>query len=277
MSIGVLVDLTRCMGCRSCQVACKAWNDNPGEETVCWGTYENPPQLSPNTWTRVKFTETYDNYGDLKWVMHKFQCLHCLTPACASVCPVQVHQKTETGAVIYEEGKCIACRSCTAACPFSVPKIDWEDGLPEITRCRFCFDRVSNDEQPACAKSCATGALTFGERDELLSEAKTRIKDWPGKYVNHIYGEKEVGGTSWLYLSPIPFKALGFPTLSEEPVDVGMLPRPNLYPPIDVELEPILATNVGVTSGVIGFIAGAAAAIALRQLRKEQKEEEPEE
>ncbi|MCJ7623305.1 MAG: 4Fe-4S dicluster domain-containing protein [Anaerolineaceae bacterium] len=217
MSIGVLVDTTKCIGCRSCQVACKAWNDKPSEDTTCLGSYENPPQLSAKTLTKVKYTEL--EVGDnLKWVMHKVQCMHCKDPACVSVCPVEALHKTDLGPVIYEEGNCIGCRYCMMACPFNVPKIDWDSLFPQISKCTLCFDRISNGEQPACVKSCPTGAIKFGDRIELLGEAKSRIKNYAGRYVEHVYGEKEVGGTSWLYLSPVPFEKLGFPTLGPEPI-----------------------------------------------------------
>jgi formate dehydrogenase iron-sulfur subunit len=104
------------------------------------------------------------------------------------------------------------------ACPFNIPKIDWDNVFPQISKCEFCFDRVTNGEQPACSKACPTGALTYGNRVDLLGEAKSRIKNYSDWYVDHIYGENEVGGTSWLYLSPVPFEDLGFPTLGSEPV-----------------------------------------------------------
>jgi formate dehydrogenase iron-sulfur subunit len=217
MSKGALVDLTRCTGCRACQVACKAWNDNPGELTVCAGCYDNPPELSAETWTRISFTEVEE--GDkLDWIFTKRQCMHCAEPACVSACPVHALHETESGAVIYEADKCIGCRYCMVACPFGIPKIDWYKTLPVITKCTFCFDRQGSDAIPACIKSCPTGALTFGERDELIAEAKGRIQQRPDAYVDHIYGEHEVGGTQWMYLSSVAFDKLGFPTYGSEPV-----------------------------------------------------------
>ena len=264
MSVGVLVDITKCMGCRSCQVACKAWNDNPGEDTSCSGCYENPPGLSDKTWTKVKFTEIEEN-GRLQWLMHKTQCMHCEYPACAMVCPEQVHQKTDLGAVIHEGEKCIGCQNCLTVCPFNIPNIKWADDpaslwgntLPEITRCNFCFDRINNGEEPACVKACSTGALAFGDRDELIIKAMARILKWPGKYVDHIYGESEVGGTAWLYLSPVPFEQLGFPVLSDEPLDVSQFKESNLYPAIVPEKDLVSPVNTGITGAVIGLAAGA--------------------
>ena len=285
MSVGVLVDLARCMGCRSCQVACKAWNDNPGEDTGCWGSYENPPGLSSTTWTRVKFAEV-EKSGTLKLVMSKVQCMHCEYPACAAVCPEQVYQKEANGAVTLEGEKCIGCQNCMKVCPFMVPHINWIDNPdldyvdadPQMTKCVLCFDRISNDMEPACVKACSTGGLTFGDRAELLLVARERMAKFPGKYVDHIYGEKEVGGTAWLYLSPVPFEELGFPKLPEEPVDVSEYKPSYLYPPVATEPVPVPALNIGVTSVVTGLIVGAASAIAFRQLRQNQGDiPEPEE
>jgi len=220
----VLVDLVRCMGCRACQVACKAWNDNPGEITACLGCYDNPPDYSADTWSLIQFSEVEDN-NKLHWIFPKRQCMHCLHPACVSACPVQALHKLDSGPVVYDAGKCIGCRYCMVACPFSVPRIDFGEFLPEITKCTFCADRQSEGMEPACVKACPTDALVFGKRDELIAEAKARIAKRPDKYVNHIYGEHEAGGTSWMYLAPVAFDKIipvkgveaGFPMLGPEP------------------------------------------------------------
>lgn len=215
MSKGVLVDLVRCMGCRSCQVACKAWNDNQAEVTLCLGCYDNPPHFSPDTWSLVRFTEVEHN-GVLNWVFAKIQCMHCEHPSCVSVCTVGALEKTDEGPVIYHASKCIGCRYCQYGCPFGVPKYEWEKQLGLIKKCTFCADRQADGLEPACVKACPTDALVYGEREELLTEARRRIGARPTKYVNHVYGEKEAGGTSWMYLSPVPFDTLGFPTLGDE-------------------------------------------------------------
>jgi formate dehydrogenase iron-sulfur subunit len=219
MSYGVLVDLVRCMGCRSCQVACKAWNDNPGEVTLCLGCYDNPPDYSASTWSLMKYDEVVYN-DKLHWVFTKRQCFHCEHPACVSACPVQALHKQDHGPVVYEADRCIGCRYCMVACPFHVPRIDFYEVLPVITKCTFCADRVGEGLEPACVKACPTDALVFGDRDELLAQARERIAARPNKYVDHIYGEKEAGGTSWMYLSSVPFDQLGeaFPDIGEEPV-----------------------------------------------------------
>jgi formate dehydrogenase iron-sulfur subunit len=246
MSRACLIDTTRCIGCRACQVACKQWNSLPAEETGFFapgGGYQNPPDLSSKTFTLVTFNEVIDKHGNLKWIFAKRQCMHCLVPACASACPVGALEKTGDGAVVYHEGKCIGCRYCMIACPFGVPAFEWEKTIPSIKKCTFCFGRrisartpheldgqqlshqsrqrhATSQKTPACAKACPTGSIKFGYRDRLVKDARKRIKDQPDRYVHHIYGEKEIGGASWIYLSSVPFAQLGFRSdLGERPAD----------------------------------------------------------
>jgi formate dehydrogenase iron-sulfur subunit len=214
---GVLIDLTKCIGCRACQVACKAWNDLPAEETYNWGSYQNPRSLSAKTWSLVEFTEIEEN-GKVKWLFAKRQCMHCLHPACVSACPVGAFHKTDQGAVVYDTSRCIGCRYCMVVCPFGVPKFEWEKPLPFIRKCTFCVDRLEAGLGPACVQACPTGAIAFGLRERLVSEAEARIRAHPERYVDHVYGKYELGGTSYLYLSPVPFEKLGLPTLGPEPV-----------------------------------------------------------
>ena len=211
MAKGMLVDLTKCMGCRGCQVACKQWNQLPAEETECNGTYENPPQLNWNTYTKVRFVEGQNN-GNFFWRFIKTQCMHCKEPACASACPVGALYKSPEGATIYNESKCIGCRYCMLACPFQVPKYEWHKALPTIKKCTFCADRVAAGKKTACSQTCPSAALDFGEYDDILKKAEDKITKSPDRYINHVYGKEEVGGTSWLYISGVPFDKLGFNT-----------------------------------------------------------------
>ncbi len=239
MSIAVLFDANRCIGCRGCQVACKQWNECdefiPTEENGVpaknRGSYENPPQLSARTWTKIRFRELEYN-SKFHWVFIKLQCMHCEHPACVEACIVGALQKTPEGPVIYDDGKCIGCRYCMVACPFGVPSFEWDKPVPWIRKCTFCTDRQGAGLEPACVKTCPTNALKLGEREELIVEARERITASPDKYVNHIYGEKEVGGTSWLYLSPVPFEKLGLPTLNPEPVTVNAARAMGAVPPV---------------------------------------------
>jgi len=175
MSKGVLYDATKCIGCRACQVACKQWNELPAEKTTNSGTYENPPRMSAYTFTKINFTEVEYN-GEFKWVFNKQQCMHCQEPGCAEACIVGALVKTEEGPVTYDDGKCIGCRYCMVACPFGIPTFEWDKPLPWIRKCTFCADRQAAGLKPACVTTCPTGALKFGERDELIVEAQRRTK-----------------------------------------------------------------------------------------------------
>jgi len=246
MSKGMLVDLSKCIGCRACQAACKQWKELPAETTHNHGSYQNPPTLSGQTWTLITFNEVEYN-GKFNWVFAKRQCMHCEHPACASACTVGALHKTEDGPVTYDTSKCIGCRYCQYACPFDVPKFEWDQTLGLIGKCDFCADRQAEGLEPACAKACPTGALTFGDRQELLVEAKKRIALQPNKYVDHIYGEHEAGGTSYLYLSSVPFALLGFPAVGKE-----VIPR---YAETVMRQTPTVALGVAaVASGLYWII-----------------------
>jgi formate dehydrogenase iron-sulfur subunit len=206
---GVLVDLTRCIGCRGCQVACKQWNERSVKKTVLNGNFTNPPELNSECYTNIKYVEQEQN-GLPVWSFIKNQCLHCKNPACASVCPVEALKKTEAGPVTYNFERCIGCRYCMLACPFYVPKYEWEKAVPWVRKCTFCSDRVANGLVPACIKVCPTQTMYYSDYDEVRAEAGRRMAQNPGKYVNHIYGKDEAGGTSWIYISGVPFETLGF-------------------------------------------------------------------
>ena len=220
MTVAMLFDATKCTACRGCQVACKQWNDLPGEVTTHTGSYTHPAQLSADTWLLIEFHEVENDDG-LTWGFRRRACMHCLEPACVSACPVGALHKAAEGPVVYNEDRCIGCRYCMVACPFDVPTFTWDKGLLEgalIRKCQFCIDRLGSGLPPACAKTCPSGALIFGERDELIAEAEGRIQAEPAKYVPHVYGKEEVGGTSILYISHVPFENLGLPSLGNKPV-----------------------------------------------------------
>jgi formate dehydrogenase iron-sulfur subunit len=216
-SKGVLVDLTKCIGCGWCQEACNRHNDLPVESIQDWNTKQDSLPLSARTWTVVALTEA-EVHGTPQRVFAKRQCMHCLHPACVSACPVSALEKIEGGAVVYDAARCIGCRYCMMACPFGIPKFEWDKSIPLIRKCTFCADRQEQGLEPACTAACPAGALLFGERADLIAEAQARIQEEPDRYVNHIYGKDEVGGTSWMYLSPVPFEELGFPTYGGQPV-----------------------------------------------------------
>jgi len=176
------------------------------------GGYTNPPALSPKTYTLVTYDELEGDDGELKWVFAKRQCMHCLEPSCVSACLVNALEERPSGAVVWREDLCMGCRYCMVACPFDIPKFEYNKPVPNIEKCTFCFDRQEDGRGPACAKTCPTGCLKFGDRDQLLEVARTRIYQNPDKYFHHIYGEHEAGGTRWLYISPVSFADLGFAT-----------------------------------------------------------------
>ena len=208
---GALIDLTKCIGCRGCQVACKNWNGRGVSKTEMTGNFTNPPKLNSETYTLVQFVETEEK-NDLNWDFIKVQCMHCKEPACASACPVGAFQKQPNGPVVYMQEKCIGCRYCMMACPFGVPKYEWDKKYPIVQKCTFCAERIADGMIPACAKSCAPGAIYFDDHEKVLAEAEKRIADRPDRYVNYIYGKDDAGGTSWIYLSGVPFETLGFRT-----------------------------------------------------------------
>lgn len=190
----MLIDITLCIGCNACQEACKKANGLAEEEEK---------KLSPSAYTAL---EEHDG------VFVRRMCQHCEEPTCASVCPVGAFTKTPEGPVLYDENKCIGCRYCMQACPFQVPRYEWGSTYPRVQKCVFCNSRVTQGLQPACAEACPTGATKFGNRDELIREALERMKAEPTKYANRIYGQHEVGGTSILYITNVPFEQLGFKT-----------------------------------------------------------------
>jgi formate dehydrogenase iron-sulfur subunit len=209
MAKSVLIDLTRCIGCRGCQVACKEWNERSVKKTTMNGNFTNPPELNSECFTHIRYVEQ-EKADQPIWSFVKNQCLHCKNPACASVCPVEALKKTKGGPVTYDFSRCIGCRYCMLACPFYIPKYEWEKVIPWVRKCTFCADRINAGLVPACVKVCPTNTMLYGEYDDVLKEANTRITNNPGKYVKHIYGKDEAGGTSWMYISGVPFESIGF-------------------------------------------------------------------
>ena len=204
---GLLIDTTRCAGCEACSEACAEVNGLPEIDLDAIDNATGLRKTSPTNYTTISEIETSK---DTYYV--KTQCMHCNNPACATACPTQALYKTEEGAVIWREDKCMGCRFCMVSCPFDIPKFEYDSNNPKISKCTMCWERLKEGEQPACVEACDEGAIVFGKRKDLLEEAKTRIYQNPDDYYHYIYGENEVGGTSTMYLSAVPFEELGFKT-----------------------------------------------------------------
>ena len=244
-SMGVLHDIVRCVGCRSCEAACNSVNQLPPPEEPFKDltVLDQKRRTDAKTYTVVNRFQT-EAQGQTP-VYVKNQCKHCLEPACASVCFVHAFKKTKEGAVVYDESVCVGCRYCMIACPFEIPTYEYDKALtPRVMKCTLCHPRLLEGKLPGCVEVCPTEALTFGKRDDLLHIARERIRRQPDRYVDHIYGENEMGGTSWLYIAGAPFSELGMRE------DLGVTPAPALTAgalgavPIVVGLWPVLLTGI---------------------------------
>ena len=251
MSKGILVDISLCIGCESCMEACRQKNHlkDTGEH-----------KLSPNNYVVI------ENLNDE--VFYRHACMHCEEPTCASVCPVAAFEKTKLGPVIWHEEKCIGCRYCLQACPFQIPTYEWHSPNPRVHKCNMCYDRLVEGKQPACTEACPTGAIKFGDRDALIAEARDRIRKEPNKYVHHIYGLKEVGGTSVLYISPVSFEQIPFlaPNLNRDE------PLPELTWRVLSQLPNVVSFAGVALFGVYWIINRR---IQLQKLAEEQEEHVP--
>jgi Fe-S-cluster-containing dehydrogenase component len=206
---GLLHDTTLCVGCRSCEAACKEVNGLPPAEAPIGDTriFDTVRRTTETSLTVVnRYLETD---GDRPAVYRKLQCMHCNEPCCATVCPVHAFEKTPEGPVLYHPELCMGCRYCVMACPYYALAYEYDNPLtPRVMRCTMCYDRIKEGRLPGCAEACPMGAITFGERDELIEVARERIRKFPDRYINHIFGEHEFGGTSWMILAGEPFAEL---------------------------------------------------------------------
>ena len=212
--VSVLVDTTRCIGCRSCEVACAEANALPVPESKSPDVFENLRDTTTDQWTVINKFDT-----DAGEVFVKKQCMHCNQAACSTACLTQAMYKTVEGPVIWREDKCMGCRFCMVSCPFVIPRFEYRSANPKIQKCILCNERLAEGKNPACVDTCPVDALQFGLRRDMVRIAQNRVFEFPQQYHDHIYGQDEVGGTGWLYLSAVPFDQLGFRTdLSHEPV-----------------------------------------------------------
>jgi len=213
--VGILVDTTRCIGCRACEIACGETHDLMVPDVLNDGALERHRDTSDRQWMVVNKFQT--EKGD---VFVKKQCMHCYQAACATACPTEAMNKTKKGPVVWDGDKCIGCRYCMVSCPFGVPKFEYNSWNPKIQKCTMCFERLEEGQKPACVAACPTDTLMFGTRVKNLEIARHRIYSHPDKYVHQIYGEHEAGGTGYIYLSAVAFDQIGFRT------DLGNTPYP---------------------------------------------------
>jgi formate dehydrogenase iron-sulfur subunit len=249
---GILFDSTLCIGCGACYQACKEKNNLP--RTVEYFLRDN---LSAKTYTVVKLHSS-------RFV--RKMCMHCEQPACASVCPVAALEKTAVGPVTYDESKCMGCRYCMQACPFGVPTYEWDATLPRVRKCNLCADRIAQGLSTACAAVCPTGATRFGDREALVAEARARIRDNPGTYVDRIYGLEEVGGTSVLLIADVPIEQLGYrANMLKEPL-------PELTWNVLQKIPKVVVAGGAVMSG-IWWITNRRMAVHKAMLQEKQRRE----
>jgi Fe-S-cluster-containing dehydrogenase component len=217
--LAMLYDATRCIGCKACMAACKRVNTRAGalevekasfDEDALW---DAPAELSGKSRTIIKL-----HRDEEEWSFVKQSCMHCQKPSCVSACPVKaMHKDPVTGIVQYSRDTCIGCRYCQIACPFNIPKFQWDKNNPQIVKCDMCISTNLRDKgTTACAEACSAGAILFGRRGDLLKEAHRRIEQKPSRYYPKVYGEHEIGGTNHLYIAGLPFEKIGLPTLGTE-------------------------------------------------------------
>jgi formate dehydrogenase iron-sulfur subunit len=243
--LGMLIDTTRCIGCQSCEVACATENGLPYPEIAPQPVNED----RPTTLERFTLVNRFDTEAGPVWV--KKACNHCSQPACATACLVKAMEKTKEGPVVWHADRCMGCRYCMVACPFDVPKFEYHEAFPIITKCTLCYEgRTSKGLPTACSEACPQDAIVFGTRRELHEEAWRRITSNPDAYNHHVYGRREVGGTEVMYLAPVDFAGLGFrKDLGQQPY--SELPREFLYS-VPMILTILPALLFGISMGVQG-------------------------
>jgi len=199
--VAKLIDVTTCIGCKACQAACMEWNDIRDEVGTNSGVYDNPRDLSENSWTVMRFSEVESEAGKLEWLIRKDGCMHCADPGCLKACPSPgAIVQYANGIVDFQEENCIGCGYCITGCPYNVPRISKKDG--KAYKCTLCSDRVAVGQAPACVKSCPTGALQFGTKQQMKDYAAHRVEDLHqrGFAQAGLYDPPRLGGTHVMYV-----------------------------------------------------------------------------
>ena len=201
VEVAKLIDVSRCIGCKACQAACLEWNDLREEVGVNVGVYDNPHNLTANSWTLMRFSEVEEPDGNLEWLIRKDGCMHCEDPGCLKACPAPgAIVQYQNGIVDFVSENCIGCGYCIKGCPFDIPRISAADN--KAYKCTLCSDRVAVGQAPACAKACPTQAISFGTKDDMIQWADARIADLKERgYKNAgLYNPAGVGGTHVMYV-----------------------------------------------------------------------------
>ena len=249
--VAKLIDVSKCIGCKACQVACNEWNDLKDEIGFNYGTYDNPRDLSAESWTVMRFSEVEESTPEgtrLEWLIRKDGCMHCADPGCLKACPSPgAIVQYSNGIVDFHEENCIGCGSCVTGCPFDVPRISKKDG--KAYKCTLCSDRVAVGLEPACIKTCPTGALMFGSKEDMIEQAEERLVDLRerGYQKAGLYNPQGVGGTHVMYVLKN----------AEDPESYSGLPKdPRISPMVGLwkgAFKPIALLAFGATA-LAGFL-----------------------
>ena len=251
IEVSKLIDVSKCIGCKACQVACSEWNDLRDAVGRNVGVYDNPADLTAESWTVMRFTEHEEQDGRLEWLIRKDGCMHCADPGCLKACPSPgAIVQYSNGIVDFIEENCIGCGSCITGCPFNVPRLSKEDN--KVYKCTLCSDRVSVGLEPACVKTCPTGAITFGSKEDMKEHAAERIVDLKSRgYQNAgLYDPPGVGGTHVMYVLKHADKPEIYHNL---PADPAVSPMVSLW---KGAFKPLALAAMGMTAlaGVLHYL-----------------------
>lgn len=243
LEVAKLIDISKCIGCKACQVACMEWNDTRDEIGSNLGVYDNPPDLTDKSWTVMRYAEVELEAGRLEWLIRKDGCMHCADPGCLKACPSPgAIIQYDNGIVDFQEEYCIGCGYCITGCPFDIPRLSKKDG--KVYKCTLCSDRVAVGLEPACVKSCPTGALVFGSKDDMIHHADERIADLKSRGFQNagLYDPPGVGGTHVMYV-------------------LQHADQPQLYNglPDDPQISPLVSLWKGIMKPILGAGLGLVA------------------